>query len=162
VCFRKEFALDFLADAIRRFRVLHPRVGFLWLGPWECEMLKMRDFLQAQGLEDAVLSMGSVPHEMFLNILSHSLAYIRTPMTDGVCSSVLESLKLKVPVLASDNGTRPYGTELWKEGDVESLLNLMQGVVRDRHAAVSRIPEIELEDNAGKLADDIEAICALS
>jgi glycosyltransferase involved in cell wall biosynthesis len=162
VCFRKEFMLDFLAEVIRRFRALCPGVGFLWLGPWECEMPKMKDFLQAQGLEDAVFSMGSVPHEMFLNILDHSLAYIRTPMTDGVCSSVLESLKLRVPVLASDNGTRPHGTELWKDGDVEGLLNLMQGVVRDRHAAVSRIPEIELEDNAGKLADDIEAICALS
>jgi len=159
VCFRKEFILDFLAEAILRFRVLHPKVGFLWLGPWACEMPKMRDFLRAKRIEDAVLSMGSVPHEMFLNILSQSLAYIRTPMTDGVCSSVLESLKLKVPVLASDNGTRPNGTDLWKDGNVESLLNLMTAVVQNRERLVSRIPEIVFEDNAKKLADDIEKIC---
>ena len=162
VCFRKEFILDFLAEAIRRFRTIYPKVGFLWLGPWECEMPRMREFLQAQGIEDAVLIMGSVSHEMFLNILSRSLAYIRTPMTDGVCSSVLESLKLKVPVLASDNGTRPKGAELWQEGNVESLLSLMVEVVRDREAVVARVPEIILEDNAKKLADDIEEVCMRS
>ncbi len=158
VCFRKEFVLEFYAEAIRRFRVLYPRVGFLWLGPWEVEMPKMKEFLHAEGLEDTVCSMGSVPHEMFLNILSHSLAYIRTPMTDGVCSSVLESLKLKVPVLASDNGTRPAGTELYKDGDVDSLVKLMTEVVQSRAAVVARIPEIVLEDNAKRLADDIEEI----
>ena len=82
-------------------------------------MPKMTEFLRTQGIENAVLSMGSVPHEMFLNILSHSLAYIRSPMTDGVCSSVLESMKLKVPVLATDNGRalreRIYGkTAMWR------------------------------------------------
>jgi glycosyltransferase involved in cell wall biosynthesis len=158
VCFRKEFVLNFLAEAIRRFRVMYPKVGFLWLGPWEVEMPKMKEFLHAQGLEDAVFSMGSVPHEMFLNILSHSLAYIRTPMTDGVCSSVLESLKLKIPVLASDNGTRPQGTDLWQDGDVQSLLNLMVEIVEHREQVVARIPTIVLEDNAKKLADDIEEV----
>ncbi|MGB8523766.1 MAG: glycosyltransferase [Candidatus Acidiferrales bacterium] len=162
VCFRKEFVLDFLAEAIRRFRALYPKVGFLWLGPWECEMPRMRDFLQVQEIENAVLSMGSVPHEMFLNILSHSLAYIRSPMTDGVCSSVLESLKLKVPVLAADNGTRPRGAELWKEGNVESLMALMAEVVQHRERVLARIPEIVLEDNAKRLADDIEEVCVLS
>lgn len=159
VCFRKEFVLDFLTETIRRFRVLFPKVGFLWLGPWECEMPRMRDFLHAQRIEDAVLSMGSVPHEVFLNILSRSLAYIRTPMTDGVCSSLLESLKLKVPVLAADNGTRPRGTALWEEGNMESLLHLMAEVVQNRERVVARIPEIVLEDNAKRLADDIEEIC---
>ena len=77
-------------------------------------------------------------------------------MTDGVCSSVLESMKLKVPVLATDNETRPEGTNLWKEGNVESLLTLMQEVVQDREGVVGRIPEIVLEDNAKKMADDIE------
>jgi glycosyltransferase involved in cell wall biosynthesis len=160
VCFRKEFVLEFLAEAIRRFRVEFPKIGFLWLGPWECEMPQMRELLEAEGIRDAVYSMGSVPHGMFLNILSHSLAYIRTPMTDGVCSSVLEALKLKVPVLGSDNGTRPAGTELWQDGDVESLLEPMREVVQNHQQVVNRIPEIVLEDNAKRFADDIEGICS--
>jgi hypothetical protein len=92
-------------------------------------------------------------------MLSRSLAYIRTPVTDGICSSVLEALKLKVPVLGADNGARPAGTELWKVGDVDSLLVLMEEAFRNNKAMVERIPEIDLEDNAKKLADSIEETC---
>jgi len=159
VCFRKEFELAFLAETIRRFRALSPRTGFLLVGPWERELPRMNEFLNSEKIDDAVFLMGSVPHEMFLNLLSHSLAYIRTPITDGVCSSVLESLKLKVPVLAAKNGTRPLGTELWEAGNVESLLRLMSQILENRAAFVARIPEIVLEQNTVKLADDIEKLC---
>jgi len=159
VCYRKEFVLEFLAETVRRFRAIYPNIGFVWLGPWEREMAPMRGFLSAERVAEGIHLMGSVPHETFLNILSHSLAYIRTPVTDGVCSSVLESLKLKVPVLASDNGTRPVGTDLWREGDVESLLRLMLETVENHEKIVARIPEVILEDNEKKLADDIERIC---
>jgi glycosyltransferase involved in cell wall biosynthesis len=159
VCFRKEFALEFFAEAIRRFRAAHPRVGFLLVGPWGREIGPMKEFLKAERIDDAVCIQGSVPHEMFLTMLSRSLAYIRTPVSDGICSSVLESLKLKIPVLGADNGTRPAGTELWKEGDVESLLRLMEDAVRDNAAMVARIPDIHVEDNAAKLADSIEEVC---
>jgi glycosyltransferase involved in cell wall biosynthesis len=156
VCFRKEFALDFLAEAMRRFRETFPRVGFLLVGPWDREMDAMKTFLKEQKLEDAVCVLGSVPHETFLSLLSRSLAYVRTPVTDGICSSVLESLKLKVPVLCADNGTRPAGTQLWREGDLGSLLELMSEAMRNHAAMVAEIPEITVEDNAKKLADSIE------
>ena len=159
VCFRKEFALEFFAEAIRRFRAEHANVGFLLVGPWGREMEPMKQFLKAERIEDAVCIQGSVPHEMFLTMLSRSLAYIRTPVSDGICSSVLESLKLKVPVLGADNGARPAGTELWREGDVDSLLRLMEHAARDQAAMTARIPEIQLEDNAKKLADSIEEVC---
>lgn len=158
VCFRKEFALEFLADAIRRFRGKFPRAGFLLVGPWDREMDGMKAFVKEQKIDDAVCLLASVPHDTFLTLLSRSLAYIRTPVTDGICSSVLESLKLKVPVLAADNGTRPAGTRLWKEGDIESLLALMSEAATDHAGMVAAIPEIELEDNAKKLADSIEKV----
>ena len=158
VCFRKEFALDFLAEAVRRFRREFPTIGFLLVGPWDREMDSMKTFMTEQKIEDAVCLLASVPHESFLTLLSRSLAYIRTPVTDGTCSSVLESLKLKVPVLAADNGTRPPGTALWKEGDLESLLALMRETAQNHAAMVAAIPEIEVEDNTGKLADSIEKV----
>jgi glycosyltransferase involved in cell wall biosynthesis len=159
VCFRKEFALEFFAEAIRRFRESHPKVGFLLVGPWGREMESMNRFLRVERIEGAVCLQGSVPHEMFLNMLSRSLAYIRTPVTDGICSSVLEALRLKVPVFGADNGTRPRGTDLWKAGDVDSLLRLLEDAVRNHASMVARIPEIRLEDNAKKLADSIEDVC---
>jgi len=159
VCFRKEFDLEFLAEAIRRFRQTHAGVGFLLVGPWDREMDRMTAFLRAERIDDAVCIHGSVPHDAFLTMLTRSLAYIRTPVSDGICSSVLESLKLKVPVLGADNGARPAGTELWREGDVDGLLALMEDALRNKKAMVARIPEIELEDNAKKLADSIEEVC---
>jgi glycosyltransferase involved in cell wall biosynthesis len=162
VCFRPEFALEFLAEAIRQFRASHPSIGFMMVGPWDREMDRMQQFLQRERLQDAVCVMGSVPHELFLTLLSRSLAYIRTPITDGICSSVLESLKLKVPVLGADNDARPKGTELWKAGDISSLLALMEDAVRNHQAMVNRIPELEIEDNAKKLANSIEELCLQS
>ncbi len=156
VCFRKEFALDFFAEAIRRFRETFPEIGFMLVGPWEREMDSTVAFLKDKKIEDAVSLLPSVPHDTFLTLLSRSLAYVRTPVTDGICSSVLESLKLKVPVLASENGTRPAGVALWKEGDLEGLLRLMTEAVSNHAAMVAAIPEIKLEDNAKKLADSIE------
>lgn len=162
VCFRKEYVLEFFAEAIRQFRAIFPEVGFLWVGAGERELQELREFLRVQEINSAVFLLGSVPHDTFLNLLSRSLACIRTPITDGVASSVLESLKLKVPVLASDNGTRPPGAELWQAGSLESLLNLMIQIVRKRKEFAAHIPEVELEDNDKKLADDIEDVCSRS
>jgi glycosyltransferase involved in cell wall biosynthesis len=158
VCFRKEFALDLLAEAMRRFHKAFPKVGFLLVGIPEREKDFIRKFLREKKVEDAVCVLGSVPHDTFLTLLTESLAYIRTPLTDGICSSVLESLNLKVPVLAADNGTRPPGTRLWREGDLKSLLTLMTEVVENHAAMVAEIPDIVVEDNAKKLADSIEQV----
>ena len=159
VCFRKEFVLPLMAETVKRFRQLFPKIGFVMVGPPDREMDAMKAFLKQQGIEDAVCLLPSVPHDLFLTLLSRSLAYIRTPMTDGVCASVMESLKLRIPVLATDNGTRPAGVSLWKEGDIDGLLALMTEAVGERAAMVATIPEIELEDNAKKLADSIEREC---
>jgi glycosyltransferase involved in cell wall biosynthesis len=159
VCFRKEFALGFVAEVIRRFREKFPSVGFVVVGPPDREMAAMRAFIKEQQIEDAICLLPSVPHELFLTLMRCSLAYLRTPMSDGICSSVMEALALKIPVLAADNGTRPRGAALWKEGDVDGLLGLMTDIVTNRTAMVAAIPEIELEDNAKKLADSIERVC---
>jgi len=159
VCFRKEFELDFLAEVIRRFRKEFPRIGFMWVGPWDREMQDTHQFLRENQLEDAVCVMGSVPHELFLNLLSRSIGYIRTPITDGVCASVLESLTLKIPLLACDNGTRPPGTALYRQGDLEGLLALMRRTVQDHAGMVAAIPDVTIDDNPKRIADSIERIC---
>jgi glycosyltransferase involved in cell wall biosynthesis len=159
VCLRKEYALDFLAETIRRFRALHPDIGFMLAGVRDREMEPMRAFIQQERLEESTCVVGSVPHDLFLTLLTRSLAYIRTPTTDGICSSVLESLALRTPVLASENGARPRGVDLWNEGDLNGLLSLMEEAAAHRDVLASRIPEVEVEDNASKLADSIEEIC---
>jgi glycosyltransferase involved in cell wall biosynthesis len=160
VNFRKEYSLEFVAKAVRIFSRRFPKIGFLFVGPPVREMAAMKAFLREQNVEQSVCLLPSVPHDVFLTLLSRSLAYIRTPMTDGTCSSVLEALKLRIPVLATDNGTRPKGTSVWQDGDLSAMLALMENVVNNRPMFVANLPEIELEDNAKKLADSIEMIAA--
>lgn len=159
LCYRKEYMLEFLADVMRTFRASFPRVGFLLVGTSEREVPLLREFFEREHLTSAICITGSVPHDLFLTLMSKSLAYIRMPLTDGVCSSVLEGLTMKVPVLASDNGTRPVGAELWKPGDSERLLGLLTEAAQYHEQMVARIPSVAIDDNAGKLADDIERIC---
>ena len=159
LCYRREYMLEFLAEVMRRFRGLFPGVGFLLVGTSEREVPLLREFMERERLSSTVCITGSVPHDLFLTMMKRSLAYIRLPLTDGVCSSVLEGLTMKVPVLASDNGTRPAGAELWKPGDGERLLSLLTEAAVRREALVARIPEVAVDDNASRLADDIEQVC---
>jgi glycosyltransferase involved in cell wall biosynthesis len=160
VCYRKEYMLEFLAEQIRQFVAQRPSIGFLLVGTSDRELELLRQFIRDQKLEEVVYITGSVTHDAFLTMLTQSLACIRSPLTDGVSSSVLEALALGVPVLAADNKTRPEGVELWRPEDPQSLLKLMTEVVENRSAMVSRIPRFSADDNTRKLADDIERTCA--
>lgn len=161
VCYRKEYMLEFLAGVMRQFVAQYPAVGFLLVGTSDRELELLRQFFRDQGLEEAVCITGSIEHDAFLTMLTRSLACIRSPLTDGVSSSVLEALALGVPVLASDNGTRPLGVELWRQEDPESLLKLMAEAVLNRPSLVARMPRFSAEDNTRKLADDVEMVCRL-
>ncbi len=159
ICYRKEYMLEFVAEIIRRFRVHNPKAGFLLAGTSEKELPLICAFFEQQGLNEAVCITGAVEHDVFLTMLTRSVACIRTPMTDGVSSSVLEALALRVPVLGNDNGTRPAGVELWSKDDPESLLKLMAEAVQNRAGMVARMPRFAADDNTRKLADDIELTC---
>lgn len=159
VCYRKEYMLEFLAGAMRQFRAKYPRIGFLLVGTSDRELELLSKFVRSQGLSDCVYIAGAVSHDVFLSMLTRSLACIRSPLTDGVSSSVLEALALRVPVLAADNGTRPPGVELWRAEDPASLQQLMDEAVHQRAALVARMPGFSAEDNTRKLADDVEAAC---
>ena len=159
VCYRKEYMLEFLAGVMRQFVKQNPTTGFLLVGTSDKELELLREFVRGQGLGDAVCITGAVTHDAFLTMLTRSLACIRSPMTDGVSSSVLESLALGVPVLGVDNGTRPAGVELWQKDDPESLLKLMTEAVTNRAVMVARMPRFAADDNTRKLADDVEMAC---
>jgi glycosyltransferase involved in cell wall biosynthesis len=144
---------------MRRFVAQHPSIGFLLVGTSDKELEQLRQFCRAQELENATCITGSVTHDAFLTMVTRSLACIRSPLTDGVSSSVLEALALGVPVLGVDNGTRPAGVELWRQDDAESLLKLMTEAVTNRPAMIARMPRLSTDDNTRKLADDVEMTC---
>jgi len=60
-------------------------------------------------------------HDQFLTLLKRCDLYLRTYISDGVSSAVLEALSLGTKVVASDNGRRPEGVITFDPRDVNDL-----------------------------------------
>jgi glycosyltransferase involved in cell wall biosynthesis len=78
--------------------------------------------------------------------------YLRTPITDGVASSVIESLALGVPVVACDNGTRPAGVVTYAAADAQGLAAAVEHVMDHRAEVVAALGEVAAPDT---LADEV-------
>ena len=108
--------------------------------------------IEAHGLKDRILLVEDLDHDAFLTALTRSSLYLRTPITDGVASSVLEALALRVPVVASENGTRPDGIITYPAEDADSLAAAVEYVLAHREDIVSTMPQFNIDDT---LADEI-------
>ena len=85
--------------------------------------------IQDLGLGDRICAVGDLSHDQFLTAMTRSRMYVRTHISDGVCSSVLEALTLGVPVVACDNGTRPAGVVTFPAEDSGALAAAVRGVL---------------------------------
>jgi glycosyltransferase involved in cell wall biosynthesis len=91
-------------------------------------------------------------HEVFLAALSRSRVYLRTHLSDGVCSSVLEALALGVPVVATENNHRPPGVITYPPEDVSALAAALADVL-DRHQEIAALlPRPETRDTVDEEA----------
>lgn len=97
-------------------------------------------------LDDRICFVEDLDHDAFLTVLQKSTLYLRTPITDGVASSVLESLALGVPVVACENGTRPGGVVTYPPTDAERLAETVNDVVTRRAHFVAALQSAELPD----------------
>jgi glycosyltransferase involved in cell wall biosynthesis len=88
-----------------------------------------------------------------LTLLERSSVFVRTPACDGVSASVLESLALGIPVLASQNGHRPANVMTYREGDAADLCAKLVAIT-GRSTQPGHEGQLEdAEDNIAKLAD---------
>jgi glycosyltransferase involved in cell wall biosynthesis len=143
--FRPEFYLESLIDSMRLLVERFPRLGLIVMGS-DAGSEAIADQIRSLGLQDNVMLAGDLPHDEFLSLLTRTRMYIRTPSKDGVCSSVLEALSLRVPVVASENGTRPAGVVTFKPNDAEDLAARVSDVLRAYDDVRQRIPRPEIRD----------------
>jgi glycosyltransferase involved in cell wall biosynthesis len=155
VSFRPEYRLAVLQQAMSQFRRVHQHAGFIWLGFPAKEMEAVTDFVNQwpQMERRGLLLLGNLNHDEFLTLLGHCTAYIRTPVCDGVSSSVLESLALRVPVVASQNGYRPHGVITYREMEAADLCAKLIEVTRDHHRIKEEIQRPSSDDSIGKTVD---------
>jgi glycosyltransferase involved in cell wall biosynthesis len=155
VSFRPEYELDIMREAMTRFRRDHPQAGFIWLGFPGKEMPKAQEFVGAWPAEEraSLLLLGNVDHDTFLTLMTSSAIFWRTPACDGVSASVLESLTLGVPVVASANGRRPAGVVTYRETDAADMSAKLNHVIENLGEIRAALKQTKSEDKVGEKVD---------
>lgn len=97
--------------------------------------------IAATGISDRVLVIDDLDHDTFLEALARAAVYLRSHVSDGVCSSVLEALSLGVPVVASENGTRPPGVVTYPASDSAALARTLADTLTRRDVLRARAPK---------------------
>jgi glycosyltransferase involved in cell wall biosynthesis len=157
VSFRPEYRLEMLREAMRIFRSSYSNAGFIWLGFPEKEMPAVREFIANWPREESesLLLLANLTHDQFVTSLARCYGKIRTPACDGISASVLESLALGVPVIASENGRRPEGVVTYNELDASDLAQKLRFVM-DNYASVkahTRLLDQSRTNNTELMAD---------
>jgi glycosyltransferase involved in cell wall biosynthesis len=102
--------------------------------------------IKAHGIRDRVCLIEDLERDTFLTALQRSSIYLRTPITDGVASSVLESLALGTPVVASENGNRPPGVITYPMEDAAAMAAAVEQVVVNRADVIERMGRVAVAD----------------
>lgn len=118
---RPDFNIDFFLQAMAQVVAKVPRLGLILMGA-DREQEALQEKLRRYQLSANTCSTGDLDHGDFLAVLEACRVYIRTPVGDGVSSSVLEALMLGTRVVASENGARPPGVLTYRDGEVESFV----------------------------------------
>jgi glycosyltransferase involved in cell wall biosynthesis len=118
----------------------------------------VQERIRHHGLEPHICLVDDLDHDAFLTVLKRSSLYLRTPITDGVASSVLEALALNVPVVACENGTRPAGVLTYTADNAGEMAERMEYVLTHRAEVVDAMGRLEVPDT---VADEIALLTAV-
>lgn len=102
--------------------------------------------LEQPDLAGRVLVVDDLEHDAFLTALSRASIFLRSHVSDGVCSSVLEALSLKVPVVAAENGQRPAGVLTYTATDPADLATVLDRAIEQRDRLAASLPRPEVPD----------------
>jgi glycosyltransferase involved in cell wall biosynthesis len=153
--YRPEYRLEVLRQAMALFCTRHAQAGGIWLGFPAKEMPAVADYLASWQPQEAgrLLLLGNLTHDEFLTLLGRCYAYIRTPACDGVSASVLESLALGIPVVASENCRRPAGVITYREDDPADLARKLEFLCANYYQAKQQSRLDAVDDNVTRTTD---------
>jgi glycosyltransferase involved in cell wall biosynthesis len=132
--FRPEFTNEALFLAFAGVSRRYPQAGLLIAGSREVPE-EVRSRLKELRIEPAIMIAGNLPHPEFLTALQRCDVFIRTHLRDGLCASVLEALRLGVPVVAAEDGMRPPSVITFAPGDGADLECKLSALLDDLDSA---------------------------
>jgi glycosyltransferase involved in cell wall biosynthesis len=113
----------------------------------------IQERLERPDLHGRVHVIQDLEHGQFLTALSRAAIFLRSHVSDGVCSSVLEALALRVPVVAAENGQRPAGVLTYTATDPAHLAAVLDDALARRETIAAALPAPEIPDTLSAEAD---------
>ena len=151
---RPEFFIEQMLKAISHLIALHPNLGLVMLGG-EQDSDSIRAEIERLGIQKNVFLAGDQAHDAFLTLLSKSDIYLRTPVKDGVCSSVLEALSLGIPVVASENKRRPESVITYNNDDINDMVKVIDSVITNLSDVKRQVIKPHIRDT---VKDELELL----
>lgn len=130
VFFRPEFFIDRMIRAVAQLCPTFPGLGLLILGSDDGSQ-EIRELAGELGISDHLHFAGDLDHDTFLSCVAAADIFLRTPVKDGVCSSVLEALSLGVPVVASENGSRPVSVITYDHESIDDMARVLKETIEN-------------------------------
>jgi glycosyltransferase involved in cell wall biosynthesis len=149
VFFRPEFFIDRMVRGIAELVKTYPDLGLLILGSHDGSG-DIRVLVSELGISDNVYFCGDLDHDMFLTLVSRSDIFLRTPIRDGVASSVLEALALGVPVVASENHRRPPSVITYDHESIPDMVRVVDEVLRNLNTVKANVIKPDIRDTVAE------------
>jgi len=154
VFFRPEFFIDSMVKAIAELKKSYPKIGLMILGSHD-NSEDIRKLVTELDLDDNVYFAGDLDHDTFLTLVATAQIFLRTPIRDGICSSVLEALALGIPVVASENNRRPESVITYDHEDVSDMVRAVRDTIENLDEAKQRIVKPVIRDT---VADEVAVL----
>lgn len=152
LCFRDGFFTATVLDALALVAAAQPQLGLVIVGTGPQRDDFVAD-LERRGLGEQVYLAGDLDHDRFMTLIARSALHLRTPVTDGVSSTVLEALHAGTPVVAADNGNRPPGVVLYRADDPQALAAAVKHTLAEREKILAALCPPPVADTAAEEVD---------
>ena len=146
----------FVNTAVQFLKACGPDVGFILSGIGKPEDKEVAGYVQElENLErrGVVLTIEDLDHDAFMTLLKKCCLYLRTPVSDGVASSVLEALTQEVPVVASQNGRRPLSVITYNPEDPDDLREKIEYALSNLEKIKKSLVKPEIRDTVQEETD---------
>ncbi len=146
------YGIDLCIDLCASLKVNYPKIGFVFclpdIGDYDY-FYKMKEMLRDKDVEDNFLFV-TQPCPYY-PILRKSDVFVRPTNIDGDANSLREALYFKVPSVASDAATRPEGTILFKNRDVDDFTAKVKHILNNYESCKEKLETLKFDDNFEKV-----------